>query len=144
MGKSRITRVKFHGSLGVLSVFFCTLTTLAHAQSQSAIAPVVVLTDATLRLSCLSGALLGALITIGLSDEGDTLRALTLRALTAVVAGLAFTPLLLRYFGFTPDVDIVLGASAGLGAIATVLLRTVRTRAEAWVNKKLDEYEDKL
>ena len=106
-------------------MFFCTLTALAHAQSAEA--PVVVLLNASLRLACLSGALLGALITIGLSQESDTLRKLTLRALTAVVAGLAFTPLLLRWLGYTPDVDVVLGFSAGLGAVSTAVLKVVMT-----------------
>jgi FtsH-binding integral membrane protein len=140
VGKARESRIKVNGSLGVLCVFFCTVTALAHAQSAET--PVVVLIDATLRLACLSGALLGALITIGLSKEGDTLRALTLKALTAVVTGIAFTPLLLRYFEYTPDVDVVLGASAALASMSTVTLQTVISRWDKWVNKKLDQIEE--
>ena len=122
----------------MLSTFFCTLAALA----QSAETPVVVLADTTLRLACLAGALLGALITLGLSKEGDSLRALTLKALTAVVAGVSFTPLLLRYFAYTPDVDVVLGASAALGSVSTATLQAIMARYDKWLNHKLDKYEE--
>lgn len=103
--------------------------------------PVVVMADSPLRLACLAGSLLGSLATLGLAQSEDTLRGITLKCLTALVSSIAFAPSLLRYFELVPDVDIVLGMSAGVAIVSTVTLQAGLTYYQRWLANKLSSLE---
>lgn len=103
-----------------------------------------ILDTSALRICCLAGSAIGAVLAIATESEstktGNELRALARKLLASAIGGVLFTPLLMRYFQIRLDPDTVLCWS---GVVAFLSVATLQIASGVY-RKAIRKYlEDK-
>jgi hypothetical protein len=91
--------------------------------------------QSTFRMCCLIGSTGGAILSVLIwpdtsGTDKQTVRALATKVISSAIAGWCFTPLVMRWLGWTIDVDTVVGASC---TTAFASVATLQMIAALWV-----------
>lgn len=103
-----------------------------------------------LRMFCLIGAIGGAFVSIlsfpvPVKDEGGAspARRMAAKFISSGISGMAFTPVIIKWFGWSMNVDVVLAASAAVALCAVGVLHQlvplVTRRVIGWFSGTLPE-----
>lgn len=97
-----------------------------------------------LRMFCLIGALGGAFLAVALfppkEGAGSPVRRLAAKFLSSGIAGMLFTPIVIRWREWPLDVDVVLAVSGAVALVAVTVLHTaipiLLRRLNTWLNSE--------
>lgn len=104
-----------------------------------------IIDDSKLRLICIAGSLGGAILSVGLmppppaQSERAFIRRLALRISCASIAGVLFSPMLMRWLHIEPQTDAVLAVSGIVSLASWSVLPLVVAILTKMAGKKLDE-----
>jgi hypothetical protein len=91
-----------------------------------------VMDDASLRLVCIMGSIGGALISVLLYPLPRT-KELIAKLVVSVIAGVMFTPMVVRWLNLSRDTDTLLFASCAVALLGYTSLQIIVPLAHKWV-----------
>jgi hypothetical protein len=97
-----------------------------------------ILEDSALRVACLIGSMMGAVLSATIFPiVADTTpkmtRLVAVRILSSLIGGVIFTPIILRYLGISVDVDLVVGISGLVAFMSVAVLSEMAVPAVGWL-----------
>lgn len=93
--------------------------------------------DNRLRLICVAGSLGGAVMSIMLFSVNSP-RELAAKLTTAALAGIMFSPMLLRYLRWADRTDAILAVSAAVALLSWTILQSIVPMAAAMLKRKAE------
>lgn len=121
-----------------ISSVLAAIQTDAIEHSQQSAAQLVIAADSTLRLWCLSGSLLGALIRVSVRPPKD-LAGFARSFIVSLAFGVLAAPLIVRRFVEKPDADYMLAISGALAFVAWLSVEALEKFAAKWIKTKTGE-----
>ena len=95
---------------------------------------------------CLAGSILGTLLKISWNPSADIAatpeaqaKLLARKALTSLCTGVAFTPLVLRYFGWKSEEDAIVWVAALVAFCADTILTNLSAKVAEWNTRRKDQ-----
>lgn len=102
---------------------------------------VVILLDAVLRTACLTGSFFGAALSVCFwpvdhSDQITAMRMLSIKFVGSAIAGIALTPMTMRWLGWQLDADWVVGVSTVVAFVAVGVVPALAVPLRDWIISK--------
>lgn len=131
-------------ALAESSVLVSAVAIAAIAAAAAAVAPEVahavnVIDDQKLRLICVAGSLGGAVLSVGVFPPRH-IRDMAFKLMCSGISGVLFSPVLLRWLGWSVDTDVVLATSGAVALLSWASLQVGVPKIVGILTGRIDKW----